>query len=284
MKSLHPRNRHNRPYDFAELVKKEPELKSFVIKNKLGADTIDFANPVGVKTLNRALLKTYYNIDFWDIPEGFLCPPIPGRVDYIHHLAELIGTRKKVKVLDIGVGANCIYPLVGHAEYGWDFVGSEINQVALESAKKIVKMNSLSGSIDIRYQMNRDLIFRGVIRSEDRFDLTMCNPPFHESQKTAKQGNARKWRNLGEKPGVLNFGGKSNELWYPGGEKAFLKMMIVESFQIAQQVGWFTSLVSKEENLKPLEATLKQMKASTIEVINMSHGQKKSRVLAWQID
>ena len=40
--------------------------------------------------LNRALLKADYGIDFWDIPPNYLCPPIPGRVDYIHHLADLL--------------------------------------------------------------------------------------------------------------------------------------------------------------------------------------------------
>jgi 23S rRNA (adenine1618-N6)-methyltransferase len=40
-----------------------------------------------------------------------------------------------VRVLDIGVGANCVYPLIGHAEYGWRFLGVDIDEAALANAQ-----------------------------------------------------------------------------------------------------------------------------------------------------
>jgi len=45
-----------------------------------------------VKVLNTALLFKYYNIQSWNFPDDNLCPPISGKVDYIHHLADLLKT------------------------------------------------------------------------------------------------------------------------------------------------------------------------------------------------
>src|SRR5688572_21763289 len=116
---MHPRNRHQARYDFAPLIRTSPELAVFVRPNPYGDESIDFADPAAVTALNRALLKHFYGISYWQIPPGYLCPPIPGRADYIHHVADLLATSHhgsiphgaSVAVLDIGVGANCIYPI-----------------------------------------------------------------------------------------------------------------------------------------------------------------------------
>lgn len=85
----HPRSRHRDRYDFEALVRDTPELQPLVIGDPSGSASIDFANPAAVKLLNRALLKTCYGVSHWDIPPGYLCPPIPSRADYLHHLADL---------------------------------------------------------------------------------------------------------------------------------------------------------------------------------------------------
>ncbi|MCP5854081.1 RlmF-related methyltransferase, partial [Klebsiella pneumoniae] len=90
-----------------------------------------------------------------DIPADYLCPPIPGRADYIHVAADLLAEDNagevpkgaQVRALDIGVGVNCIYPLLGHSDYRWRFLGSDIDPVALASAKAIVQANNLSKAI-----------------------------------------------------------------------------------------------------------------------------------------
>jgi len=84
---LHPRNKHRERYDFKLLIESSPELAQFVKMNIYNDESIDFFNPDAVKALNKALLKYFYDIENWDIPEGYLCPPIPGRADYIHHIA-----------------------------------------------------------------------------------------------------------------------------------------------------------------------------------------------------
>ncbi len=278
---MHPRNRFQDRYDLAALTKALPELGRFVAVNKYGSEKIDFADPAAVKALNKALLKYAYGIQFWDIPDNFLCPPIPGRADYIHALSDLLGKRldPSVKVLDIGTGANCIYPLIGHAEYNWSFVGSDVDQAAVVNAQKIVHDNKLQ-TIEIRLQKDKK-IFTGVILDGEKFTVTMCNPPFHASAEEASAGTERKWKNLGKKVKSLNFGGKSNELWTPGGEKAFVTEMIKESSLFKDQCHWFTTLVSKETNLPLYEKTLKFVMPIEVRILPMEQGQKKSRVLAW---
>ncbi|WP_348946285.1 23S rRNA (adenine(1618)-N(6))-methyltransferase RlmF [Chitinibacter sp. FCG-7] len=292
---LHPRNLHQGRYDFAALIAASGELAAYVATNAYGDDSIDFANPQAVKALNRALLAHFYGITHWDTPEGYLCPPIPGRADYIHTLADLLAARHgeiprgdAVRGLDIGVGANAIYPLLGRASYGWRFVGSDVDPVSLANAEQIFSANpALAGALETRRQTWATQIFTGIIRPDDYFDFTLCNPPFHASAADAAAGSNRKLRNLGlanknqPKP-QLNFAGQSNELWCEGGEARFIGRMIEESAQFAAQVGWFSTLVSKSENLPGIYRALKRLNAREVKTESMAQGQKVSRLVAWR--
>ncbi|HAU4908059.1 TPA: 23S rRNA (adenine(1618)-N(6))-methyltransferase RlmF [Aeromonas hydrophila] len=288
---LHPRNRHQAPYDFDALCQRTPELQPFVFVNEHGTQTLDFADPAAVKALNKALLALHYGIAHWDLPAGYLCPPIPGRVDYLHRVADLLAesagkvpTGKGVRVLDIGVGANCIYPLLGAREYGWRFVGSDIDPVSVKAATLLAKSNGLGSQIECRLQGKAGDIFQGIVAPRERFALTLCNPPFHASLAEASKGTERKLRNLGKaataKP-VLNFGGQKAELWCEGGEVAFLASMITQSKAFASQCLWFSSLVSKKENLPAARQGLSRVGARQVRVLEMAQGNKISRVLAW---
>lgn len=293
-KTLHPRNKHNGNYDFKALIETLPELASFVTVNKFGNESIDFANPDAVRALNKALLKHFYNISYWELPKTNLCPPIPGRADYLHYIADILAEQNNgvipkganVKILDIGTGANCIYPIIGHQEYGWSFVGTEIDKPAKLTAENIINHNpELKDLIKIGLQENKRNIFKGIIQADEQFDFTICNPPFHNSREAATEGTKRKLKNLGktvENKPVLNFGGQNNELWYEGGELAFITNMIFESVHFQKQCKWFSSLVSKKENLKPLYSVLKRVKATEVKTINMEQGNKVSRILVWQ--
>ncbi|RBP81972.1 23S rRNA m(6)A-1618 methyltransferase [Rhodobacter sp. 140A] len=285
---LHPRNQHREGYDFERLIVRSPELEAFTTRNPRGQTTISFQDAGAVRMLNRALLRTHYDIDFWDIPASFLCPPIPGRVDYIHYLADLLAESNghkiphgpEIKALDIGTGASLVYPLTGRHEYGWDFTGVDIDPVSLKSAREICKRNGLN--IRLRRQNNPEDIFAGVVGPDDIFHVTLCNPPFHASLAEAEDGTRRKWRNLGKGHSAeLNFGGQNAELWCPGGEIGFIARMIEQSMTFADQCLWFTCLVSKKDNLKPLCRLLKKAKVAEFKVVEMAQGQKTSRFLAW---
>lgn len=290
---LHPRNKHRSRYDFPELIKSLPELRPFVALNAYGDESIDFSDPAAVKLLNKALLTHFYQIDHWDIPEGYLCPPIPGRADYIHYLADLLAsvndgvvpTGKNVKGLDIGLGANCIYPIIGHQEYGWTFAGSDVDSYAIKSAKNIAAINpALSASVFPRLQSSKNHIFKGVVKAGEIFDFTLCNPPFHASAAEAQAGSQRKVRNLGKQKGkdaVLNFGGQQAELWCEGGEVGFIRKMIEESATLGKQCFWFSTLVSKSMNVPFIYGSLERQRPVEIRTIEMAQGQKISRFVAW---
>ena len=292
-KTLHERNFHNDRYDFKALIQSEPSLNEFVKPNKYGDLSIDFANPQAVIALNKALLSFFYGVKNWSIPSDYLCPPIPGRSDYIHHIADLLAASNcgkipkgsYIKGLDVGIGANCIYPIVGVSVYGWSFTGSDIDEVALKSAQNIINSNeSLKENIIVKLQTNSKNIFKNIISKEDKFDFTLCNPPFHKSQKDAIAGNKRKVQNLTKQvvsKAALNFGGKNNELWCEGGEVAFIKKMIKESKEFSKNCLWFTTLVSRKENLDFIYDALEDIDVLEYKTINMAHGQKISRVIAW---
>ena len=304
--NLHPRNLDRFGYNFEQLINVSPELQQFVAVNEHDIDssdseqakqTIDFSNPEAVKELNRALLIHHYNIQDWDIPQNYLCPPIPGRADYLHYIADLLATTNNgiipegelVQGLDIGIGANCIYPIIGNSAYGWSFVGTDIDENALQNCKKIIASNpKLMDPISLQLQTESRFIFKNIITPEDRFAFTICNPPFHSSQDEATKSSLRKVNNLESrnvitkttKP-VLNFGGHNAELWCEGGELGFITQMAYESAKYPMQCLWFTTLVSKKENLSSIYKTLNKVSAVEIKTIDMAQGQKTSRIVAW---
>jgi len=281
--ALHPRNRHRSGYDFAVLIKVHPPLRAHVFLNKYGTDTIDFANPKAVKELNWALLFTYYKVTFWEFPDDNLCPPIPGRVDYIHYIADLLkkSNLTNVEVLDIGTGASCVYPILGNAEYSWQFVATDIDQKSLESAKEILIKNELENQIALRFQKDETQIFKDILQVKDRFSVTMCNPPFYNSLSEAKGANTRKNKGLRNESKQRNFAGIESELSYKGGEKAFLHTYLYESSLYKKHCFWYTTLVSKKENVKSMYTSLEKLGATEINTIPMYQGNKITRIVAW---
>jgi 23S rRNA (adenine1618-N6)-methyltransferase len=289
---LHPRSAHRERYNFADLIACCPELEKFVSKNKYNDLSIDFTDAEAVKFLNKSLLMHFYNIKYYDIPDGYLIAPVPGRADYIHNVADILMATNngilpegsKVNCLDIGTGANCIYPLIGNKAYGWQFTGSDIDKTAISNAEKITSQNNLQSQIDCRLQLNDKNIFFGVIRKNEFFDITICNPPFHQSMEDAQSGTLRKLKNLNKTPNVdlkLNFAGQSNELWCEGGERIFIKNLVDQSKQFKDACMWFSTLVSKEANVKRIQEALSRIEAMEVKTIPMGQGNKSSRIIAW---
>ncbi len=288
---MHPRNRHKKGYNFTELTQYCPALKQFLTTSKAGRTTVNFHDDQAVKYLNQALLLTHYQLDFWDIPEQYLCPAVPGRADYIHHLADLLASTnhkkiprgEKIRYLDLGTGANLIYPIIGSQEYGWTFVGTDVNKQALAAAQKIIDRNKrLSQSVSLRLQKTRHAILDQLLPKGEYFDVVCCNPPFYSSAQEAQAENQRKRKGLSApQKAKRNFGGQANELWFPGGERAFLGQLIRDSSSFPTQSYWYTTLVAREANLKPLEKQLRKQPVTDDQIIPMAQGNKASRILAW---
>lgn len=290
---LHARNRNRERYDLDALIAAVPALADHLKQNKYGVDSIDFASPVAVKLLNKALLAHYYQFENWDFPDENLCPPIPGRADYLHRLADLLSENnfgkipkgEKVICLDVGVGASCIYPILGSIEYDWNFIASDIDPASIQSSQSIIDANSvLKEKVSLRLQEDGRRYFQGVLKEEEKIDLAMCNPPFHASANEAREAAKRKVQNLNKKSiknPTLNFAGNLNELVYEGGEKQFLINMIKESKNFDKNCLWFSSLVSKESNVKAARKTIEKVGATQSKLIPMGTGNKTSRIIAW---
>lgn len=278
---MHLKNPFNKDYKFNNLIAKHPPLKSFVFENEYGNQTIKFADSQAVKALNTALLKEHFGVNYWNIPENNLCPPIPGRLDYLLHVADLV-SEKDIHLLDIGTGANLIYPILASTHFNWKCTASEVNTDSLSNAQEIIDKNEALKNIELRHQQFKSNILEHIILPTDAFDVVVCNPPFFKNRTDAEKSNLRKFENLKlSEDKTQNFGGLSNELWYKGGEEAFIKKMAEESVQFKDQVRWFTSIVSQKENLKNIKRAINKTKPTEVKIIEMEQGNKQSRFVAW---
>lgn len=299
---VHKKNYHKGKYNFSELVKAVPELKLKLKKNPKGEQTIDFSDANSVILLNKALLKHFYGINDWSIPADYLCPPIPSRADYIHRLAEILNSdgcsdTSEIKGIDIGTGANAVYSLIGASVYNWQFIASDINKPSLENIHRILGKNqTLDKLITPFLQTEPKYLFNGIVDANSKFHFSLCNPPFHTSAEDAISGSKRKANNLAKNQNKnrifkatnkqtpntkLNFGGQNNELWCPGGEFGFVSRMIRESVHYSDQILWFTCLISKGDNVRPLRKLIEKQGAEELRIIEMKHGNKVSRFIAW---
>ncbi len=280
---MHPNNLHKKSYDFQSLVKALPALEQFVIKNPSEELTINFSDRASVIALNKAILKYHYQIEYWDVMDGYLCPAVPGRAEYIHHLNDLLSENekhKKICCLDIGTGASIIYPLLGVKIYNWKFIATDIDPKALRAAKGILEANNLSSRVAIRHQANPEILLANILKPMDRVELIMCNPPFYKSLEEAQSHRSDKNLNLDIQENT--FGGNPNELWCDGGEIRFIQTLIDESSQCRSQLGWISSLVANKNHLDNLQKRLKYVQVREVKIIPLELGNKKSRILAWR--
>ncbi len=271
-------------------------MQRWLRRSPSGDDTIDFSDARAVRDLNHAIVADAYGITAWDAPADTLCPGVPGRRDYVRGIAGLLAGDRggviprglDVRVFDVGVGAACIYPIIGRGEYGWRFIGSDVDAVAIASAKRIAQANLLlRDAVEIRIQSTADQVLLGVLGPRERVDAVMCNPPFHASREEARAGTRRKWTNLGRdalarKPNpTTNFGGRDAELWCPGGEVGFIGRMIAESAQVPLASGWFTALLSRASHVPAITRAWARVNPAETHVLPISRGQKQSRIVAW---
>ncbi|KAK8618895.1 hypothetical protein V6N13_132872 [Hibiscus sabdariffa] len=124
----------------------DTENESETLEPKGGKEAIDLKEFKHVDHILASLHRKDHNLHWW-IPDGQLCPTVPNRSNYIHWIEDLLSSdiipraNSKgdiVRGFDIGTGANCIYPLLGASFLGWNFVASDVTDVALEWAERNV--------------------------------------------------------------------------------------------------------------------------------------------------
>ena len=288
---MHLQNPYQKRYDIKRLVEHYPSLQKFIVLNPSGEETINFSSSSGVYALNKAMLLADFNLTEYHLPTGYLIPPIPGRLDYLLHIRDFLSEKynipldSKLRGLDIGAGANGIYCILAVQHLNWSMVGAESDAKAIEIAKaNMDHTKTLQDKVEMRHQENKSFLLKNIIKSQEQFDFTICNPPFHSSREEAVKGSFRKIKNLGgpmdNKELTLNFEGQANELWCNGGEALFIKRLIKESIMFKNRVKVFSSLVANSNNLLKIEKQLKKVKAN-YHIIPMVRGNKKTRSILW---
>ncbi|CAL1171240.1 unnamed protein product [Cladocopium goreaui] len=306
---MHPRNKHREYLDYRDLAKKQKGLRRFVYENQWGGASIDYSDPEALEELTRSLLAEFYQIQHWNLPAGYLCPPVPQRVDYLHIMADLLrdtlkpaeGTegpedpegpegKQETQIpqglcgLDIGTGASCIYSLLGAREYAWRFIASDIDAVALQHAAQLVAENGLEKQITLRRQEDPKRVLRGVMpkKVSQSVAFAVCNPPFHESLEQAQQAARSKWQRLGKELESKNYQGRELELCCEGGEVGFVQRFAEESAKVCyrSKCVWFSSLLSRHSSWQPVVDKLRQLGAKH-RSFELGTGRNVKWVIAW---
>mmetsp|Transcript_2504 Transcript_2504/g.7537 ORF Transcript_2504/g.7537 Transcript_2504/m.7537 type:complete len:429 (-) Transcript_2504:2387-3673(-) len=285
--------------DFAALAARDADLAPFVRTRPDGSGVVDFANPAASKAVTAALLRHDYGVQ-WALPDGHLIPPVPGRANYIAWIADLLALScppGQVVGLDIGCGANLIYPLLGAAVHGWKFVAVDVTDVAMAGARANAALNphlvhlievrdarvstgqeaspgggsAASPVVDIMGHAAAfpDGIVRPAVLPDETFAFCMCNPPFFESMEQA-----------GLNPRTAH-AGTAAEMVCPGGEAAFVGAMVADSLQLGGRVHWHTAMLGRKSSLKALRATLYRHRATALRTTEFSQGRTSRWGLAW---
>jgi 23S rRNA A1618 N6-methylase RlmF len=134
--------------NFTLLAEKYPELKECSYRANTNSGTSEPFTALNwnlgrsQRSLTAITLKEAFQIDI-NLPPDRLCPPVPNRLSYIGWLSDLLAliplstecviaspldplkqhdhASLTDHILDIGVGASCIYPLLGHQQHNWRY-------------------------------------------------------------------------------------------------------------------------------------------------------------------
>ena len=291
--------------------------------------------------LTRGLLHWYFDLTLQHIPEKHLCPPVPNRFFYVHwiqtHLLPLLSKESGrfdydsddsegdtndgalalyPYGLDIGVGANCIYPMLNAKFFRYNMVGTDIDNDALKVAQANVEANHLQGKIKLfqvapsyaqqqassspsapesvggpvsRALQTWQSSQRPEQREQQRLQFVMTNPPFYDPQEEqtvmtdARVGDGRARTAMTVSEGT-----------YPGGEVGFVTDMIADSLRQRNDVElngsllssplWYSSMLGKKASLVKLQKLLTHtLGPGHVEVTDYGPGQYTRWFLAWTL-
>lgn len=308
---MHPANCYaDEEPDFAALASRHPALAQHVHIRQDGSGAVNFANADASRAVTAALLAEHYGVA-WSVAPGQLIPPVPGRANYIAWLADLLALSSppgQVVGLDIGCGANLIYPLLGAAQHGWRFVGADITDVANAGAHANLAANPhLAPLIEVRDVREQpadaangtaaaavaadsgrmqgpaasnaampdgsdafpNSVLRPAMRPGERFAFCMTNPPFFESIEQA-----------GLNPQTAHMG-TAEEMVCPGGEAAFVGAMVADSLLLRDRIHWYTAMLGRKASLKALRTALYRHRPTALRTTEFAQGRTSRWGLAW---
>ncbi len=278
---MHPRNPYRgKDPNHEELARQYPELKQYLRPAMRKGDRPALAlttNPAAAIAYNGALLKRDFGIQ-WTIPVGRLCPPIASRINYILWLQDLIklnrptgGGVERVLGIDIGTGANVIYPLLGTAmDSKWNFIATDVDETALSLAKKNLDANpQLQERIKLTRVTSDARVQAALPPGDSSVDFCMCNPPFFESALDVRV-----------RPDGRTAGTRS-ELVCQGGELGFVSGIVRESATLRGKVRWYTSMFGKKASVKAILKLLRESGFTNIVTTEFLQGRTTRWGIAW---
>ena len=236
--------------DFSLLIKKFPELTKYtLLKNEDGEYSFNWSDNKLSLLITKCILDFYFKIKYYSIPNNFLIPPVPSRLNYINLIKTLLISfniltskeENEIIGIDIGTGANLIYPLLGYSLYKWKFICSEINNEAFENSIKIIKENKLEEYIKLIKQKYKNYIFVGIINREKKYTFSICNPPYYDYEDEIKKEDKNK-----------NCEYNFDEIYYKNGEVGFFNKYFQESLCYSKNIFLFTYLIGKKSNAEKI--------------------------------
>lgn len=283
---MHPRNPYSAPIGIAELARQFPDVCDHVISRSANGHIVyDWNAPGATYAVTRALLKRDFALD-WQQPPQFLCPPVPGRLNYLLWVEDLVlqdaAAATSVCVADIGTGASAIFPLIGARRFGWSFIALDSSADALEHARANVDRNCLQHLVSLRL-VPHDGNIADALALHPSITHTMCNPPFFSSSSSSA------WRQRAHAGGAGGAGVKvacaavEPELYTEGGELEFMGKIIQQSAAspCRHHVRWFTCMVGIKADLAQLKRMCSDAGAAQVRTTTFFQGQTLRWGLAW---
>lgn len=256
---MHERNIYRNQPDFTQIALDFPEFRKYAIPDaKCQKVRVDFTNAEALRTLTKILLKKDFNLDIV-IPEGFLIPTVPQRLNYILWLEDLISdidpAKRKECIcgIDIGTGACAIFSILGAQKNGWNFVASESSDDAILWAKKNVEKNNLCNKITVTKVNQGSSLGEILSLNQECYDFCMCNPPFFENIEDIR----KKHRHSNE---TIADVAQKDEIFVKGGEYEFVKNILQDSLIYKDRICLFTSMFGKKKSFLQILKDIKEIK------------------------
>ncbi|KAJ2377010.1 hypothetical protein IW150_001632 [Coemansia sp. RSA 2607] len=266
--------------DYLWLSKKHPSLHAHLKTTSRGT-TLNFQDAAAVRTLNRALLLEYYDLDVY-LPATSLCPTVANRLNYLlwikNNIIGEIAGNEELLGLDVGTGASCIYPLLGVRVLGARFVATDINRESVEVAQQNVAKNTLTDRITVVLNEQRSVTLP-LDHPEmlgKSFSFSMCNPPFYANEQ--EQETLRQQKRTQPRQQTV---AKPDELYTEGGEQQFVLSMADESKAWSERVHWYSTMVGRKQTLAELRARVRGLGARQVKEGSLLQGVTTRWVLAW---
>jgi len=266
---------YGKQIDWEALAAKDEEVRKLYTNGKC----LDFSRPEARHVVARVCLELHWNLK-WECPRDRLAPCVPNRVAYLAWLYEEVLPKRDLRVIDVGTGASCIYPLLGSRMFDWSFVATDIDTEAVKTAKANVKLNPDLNIFVIKVDPDAPPLTSAKLLCEESssitsFDLSMTNPPFFADEEERDSAVGGMHRPEGRAVCVRN------EEIVQGGEVEFVKRIHSDPCPVV----WKSALLGKKTSqAKLLTIFNRDPKVLLVKSSSFRLGNTVRYLIAWTRD